>query len=95
MLYHGAWLATEGRDCSVESSMAKLFVGDTAVEIVLTCQRSWGPTAVRVTTTWSATCATSSACRSSAFLEHTEEQHLESTGPADEVACSHGPRQHR
>ncbi len=42
MLYHGAWLATEGRDCSVESSMAKLFVGDTAVEIVLTCQRVMG-----------------------------------------------------
>jgi alkylation response protein AidB-like acyl-CoA dehydrogenase len=42
MLYHAAWLASEGRDCSVESSMAKLFVGDTAVEIVLTCQRVMG-----------------------------------------------------
>lgn len=42
MLYHAAWLATEGRDCSVESSMAKLFVGDNAVEIVLTCQRVMG-----------------------------------------------------
>ena len=42
MLYHAAWLATLGRDCSVESSMAKLFVGDTAVEIVLTCQRVMG-----------------------------------------------------
>lgn len=42
MLYHAAWLATEGRDCSVESSMAKLFVGDTAVDIVLTCQRVMG-----------------------------------------------------
>ena len=42
MLYHAAWLATEGRDCSVESSMAKLFVGDNAVDIVLTCQRVLG-----------------------------------------------------
>jgi len=42
MLYHGAWLANEGRPCSVETSMAKLFVADTAVEIVLTCQRIMG-----------------------------------------------------
>ena len=35
MLYHAAWLATEGRDCSVESSMAKLFVAENAVAIVL------------------------------------------------------------
>jgi len=42
MLYHAAWLASEGRDCSVESSMAKLFIGDTAVEIVLGCQRVMG-----------------------------------------------------
>ena len=42
MLYHAAWLASAGRDCSVESSMAKLFVGDNAVDIVLTCQRVMG-----------------------------------------------------
>lgn len=42
MLYHAAWLATENLDCSVESSMAKLFIADTAVEIVLTCQRVMG-----------------------------------------------------
>lgn len=42
MLYHAAWLATEGRDCSVEGSMAKLFVADNAVDIVLTCQRVMG-----------------------------------------------------
>ncbi len=42
MLYHAAWLATAGRDCSVESSMAKLFVADNAVDIVLTCQRVMG-----------------------------------------------------
>jgi alkylation response protein AidB-like acyl-CoA dehydrogenase len=42
MLYHAAWLANEGRDCSVESSMAKLFVGETCVEIVLACQQILG-----------------------------------------------------
>jgi alkylation response protein AidB-like acyl-CoA dehydrogenase len=42
MLYHAAWLANEERDCSVETSMAKLFVADTAVEIVLACQRVMG-----------------------------------------------------
>jgi len=42
MLYHAAWLANEGRPCSVEASMAKLFVADTAVEIVLACQRVMG-----------------------------------------------------
>ena len=42
MLYHAAWLADEGRSCSVESSMAKLFVADTAVDIVLACQRVMG-----------------------------------------------------
>ncbi len=42
MLYHGAWLAQEGRPCSVETSMAKLFVADTAVDVVLTCQRVMG-----------------------------------------------------
>lgn len=42
MLYHAAWLANEERDCCVESSMAKLFVADTAVEIVLNCQRVMG-----------------------------------------------------
>ncbi len=42
MLYHAAWLANQGKPCSVESSMAKLFVGDTAVEIVLACQRVMG-----------------------------------------------------
>lgn len=42
MLYHAAWLATEHRPASIESSMAKLFVGDTAVDIVLACQRVMG-----------------------------------------------------
>jgi len=42
MLYHAAWLAHEGRPCSVETSMAKLFVGDTAVQIVLKCQQVMG-----------------------------------------------------
>jgi alkylation response protein AidB-like acyl-CoA dehydrogenase len=42
MLYHAAWLAHEGHDCSVESSMAKLFVGEKCVEIVLACQQILG-----------------------------------------------------
>jgi alkylation response protein AidB-like acyl-CoA dehydrogenase len=42
MLYHAAWLADQGRPCSVETSMAKLFVADTAVEIGLACQRVMG-----------------------------------------------------
>jgi alkylation response protein AidB-like acyl-CoA dehydrogenase len=42
MLYAAAGLADQGRPCSVETSMAKLFVGDTAVEIVLACQRIMG-----------------------------------------------------
>jgi alkylation response protein AidB-like acyl-CoA dehydrogenase len=42
MLYHAAWLANEGRDCSVESSMAKLFIGESCVEIVLACQQVLG-----------------------------------------------------
>ena len=42
MLYHAAWLASEGRACSVETSMAKLFVADTGVEIALICQQVLG-----------------------------------------------------
>lgn len=42
MLYHAAWLAQEGRDLAVESSMAKLFCADTCAEIVLECQRVMG-----------------------------------------------------
>lgn len=42
MLYHAAWLANERRNCSVESSMAKLFIGDQSVEIALICQRVLG-----------------------------------------------------
>ena len=42
MLYHAAWLANAGQPCSVESSMAKLFVGEAAVEIVLSCQKVMG-----------------------------------------------------
>ena len=42
MLYHAAWLAQNDRPCSVETSMAKLFVADTAVEIAIECQRVMG-----------------------------------------------------
>jgi alkylation response protein AidB-like acyl-CoA dehydrogenase len=42
MLYHAAWLANTDRPCSVETSMAKLFVADTGVEIALICQQVMG-----------------------------------------------------
>ena len=42
MLYRAAWLAQQDEPCAVETSMAKLFVADTAVEIALTCQRILG-----------------------------------------------------
>jgi alkylation response protein AidB-like acyl-CoA dehydrogenase len=42
MLYRAAWLAQQGQPCAVETSMAKLFVADTAVEIALACQRVLG-----------------------------------------------------
>ncbi len=42
MLHHAAWLANEGRPCSVETSMAKLFIADTALEIGLACQQVMG-----------------------------------------------------
>ena len=42
MLYHAAWLAQQRRPCSVETSMAKLFVAETGVQIALACQRVMG-----------------------------------------------------
>ena len=42
MLYHAASLAQQGRNCSQEASMAKLFVCDTARQIVLDCQQVMG-----------------------------------------------------
>ena len=42
MLHHAAWLANEGRPCSPETSMAKLFIADTALEIGLACQQVMG-----------------------------------------------------
>ena len=42
MLYHAAWLADQGRPCSIETSMAKLYVADTGVEIALACQQVMG-----------------------------------------------------
>ena len=42
MLYHAAWLANAHRPCSVETSMAKLFIADTGVEIALACQQVMG-----------------------------------------------------
>jgi phenylpropionate dioxygenase-like ring-hydroxylating dioxygenase large terminal subunit len=37
-----AWVAQSGRPCAVETSMAKLFVADTAVEIAIACQQVMG-----------------------------------------------------
>jgi alkylation response protein AidB-like acyl-CoA dehydrogenase len=42
MLYHAARLATENRPCGIETSMAKLFIGDAGVEIALACQQVMG-----------------------------------------------------
>ena len=42
MLYHAAWLAQSGAPCAVETSMAKLFIADTGVEIALACQQVMG-----------------------------------------------------
>lgn len=42
MLYHAAWLANEGAPCTKETSMAKLFISETAVEIGLSCQKILG-----------------------------------------------------
>ena len=42
MLYHAVWLANEGKPCAVESSMAKLYIGETALEIALSCQKVMG-----------------------------------------------------
>lgn len=42
MLYHGAWLADQGLPCSIETSMAKLFVADIGVEIGIACQQVMG-----------------------------------------------------
>ncbi|MBI1211656.1 MAG: acyl-CoA dehydrogenase [Alphaproteobacteria bacterium] len=42
MLYNAARLADEGKPCAVETSMAKLFIADTGVEIGLACQQVMG-----------------------------------------------------
>lgn len=42
MLYHAAHLANDGKPCGVETSMAKLFIADTGVEIGLACQQVMG-----------------------------------------------------
>lgn len=42
MLYSAAWLADQGRPCSVETSMAKLFCCEGASEVTQTCLRVTG-----------------------------------------------------
>jgi alkylation response protein AidB-like acyl-CoA dehydrogenase len=42
LLYRAAWLADQNRPCTVETSMAKLFVTETAVSVALDCQKIMG-----------------------------------------------------
>jgi alkylation response protein AidB-like acyl-CoA dehydrogenase len=42
MLYRGCWLADNNLPCGVETSMAKMFVCETGLDIVLTCQKVMG-----------------------------------------------------
>lgn len=42
MTYHAAWLADRHESCDVETSMAKLFVTETAKSVVLDCQSVMG-----------------------------------------------------
>ncbi len=42
MLYHAARLANDNEPCGAETSMAKLFIADTGVEIAITCQQIMG-----------------------------------------------------
>lgn len=42
MLYHAAGLANDGQPCAAETSMAKLFIAETGVEIALACQKIMG-----------------------------------------------------
>ena len=42
MLYRGCWLADNNLPCSAETSMAKMYVCETGMDIVLTCQKIMG-----------------------------------------------------
>ena len=42
MTYHAAWLLDDKKPAAVETSMAKLYVSDTAKEVVLSCQQVMG-----------------------------------------------------
>lgn len=42
MLHHAARLAQERRPCAIETSMAKLFIAESGVEIALACQQVMG-----------------------------------------------------
>ena len=42
VLYHAAWLANQHAPCARETSMAKLFIAETGVEIALACQQVMG-----------------------------------------------------
>lgn len=42
MLYRGCWLADNNLPCSAETSMAKMYVCETGLDIVMTCQKVMG-----------------------------------------------------
>jgi alkylation response protein AidB-like acyl-CoA dehydrogenase len=42
LLYRGCWLADNDMPCSVETSMAKMFICETGLQIVITCQQIMG-----------------------------------------------------
>lgn len=42
MVYRGCWLADNNLPCSAETSMAKMYVCETGLDIVLTCQKIMG-----------------------------------------------------
>jgi alkylation response protein AidB-like acyl-CoA dehydrogenase len=66
MLYHAAWLAQQERPCSARPRWRSSSSARPRSRSSSPASGSWARTAAPPVTTWSATCATSSACRSSA-----------------------------
>jgi alkylation response protein AidB-like acyl-CoA dehydrogenase len=68
MLHHAAWFANERRPCSVESSMPSCSLPRMAWRSRSLVNGCLAPTGCPMHSTWSATCATCSACPSLAGL---------------------------
>ncbi len=76
MLYSAAWLADQGRPCSVETSMAKLFCCEGAAEVTQTCMRVTGAYGLSDEMDIGALCARrDQPADRRRFVEHAEEQH--------------------